>query len=280
MTADPLLIMVAPNGARRTRGDHPALPMTAAELAETAAACLVRGAAAMHVHVRDDEGRHVLDAGRYAGALAAIRERTNGGMLVQVTTEAVGRYSPADQMQLVRTLRPAAVSIALREILGAGDEEASAFFVWMARQGIAVQHILYDDADLDTFARMYRAGGFGAGRKPRLLFVLGRHARDQESRPEDLDVFLAGLKRHRLDEAVWSVCAFGRGETAALAAAIAHGGHVRVGFENSLWNADGTTARDNAERVAAVAEIARIKGRRLATAAQARELLGIGCKAA
>ncbi len=275
MTVDPLLIMVAPNGARRNKSDHPALPMTACELAETAAACLAQGAAAMHVHVRDEGGAHVLDADLYVRALDAIRERTNGAMLVQVTTEAVGRYSPPEQMQLVRTLRPAAVSIALREILGAGQAEASAFFAWAAGQGIAVQHILYDETDLDTFAQLHRRGGFGDIRKPQLLFVLGRYARDQESRPEDLDVFLAGLKRHRLDaEAVWSVCAFGRGETVALAAAIAHGGHVRVGFENSLWNADGVTAHDNAERVAAIADIAAAAGRPLASAEQGRVILG------
>lgn len=274
MTADPLLIMVAPNGARRTKGDHPALPMTASELAETAAACLSEGAAAMHVHVRDETGAHVLDAGRYAEAIAAIRERTDGAMLVQVTTEAVGRYSPAEQMQLVRALRPTAVSVALREILGAGEAEAAAFFAWTAGQGIAVQHILYDAADLDKYAQLFRRADIGARLRPHLLFVLGRYARDQESRPEDLDVFLAGMERHRLD-AVWSVCAFGRGETAALAAAITRGGHVRIGFENSLWNADGGVACDNAERVAAIAGIAASTGRPLASTGQARAILGV-----
>ncbi len=51
------------------------------------------------------------------------------------------------------------------------------------------------------------------------------------------------------------VCAFGHGETAALAAALKAGGKARVGFENSLWNADGSLARDNAERVAAIAAL-------------------------
>ncbi|OWJ66703.1 3-keto-5-aminohexanoate cleavage protein [Inquilinus limosus] len=276
MTTDPLLIMVAPNGARRTRADHPALPMTAAELADAAAACIAAGAAAMHVHVRDEAGAHVLDAGRYAEAIAAIRDRTDGRMLVQVTTEAVGRYSPSEQMELVRTLRPAAVSVGLREILGDGDAAASAFFSWAAGEGVAVQHILYDGADLDRFAVLHERGDLGDVARPRLLFVLGRYAPDQESRAEDLDVFLHGLQRHRLDaSAVWSVCAFGRGETAALAGSIALGGHVRVGFENSLWHADGRIARDNAERVAAIADLAGAAGRPLASGPQARAILGM-----
>ncbi|WP_343712415.1 3-keto-5-aminohexanoate cleavage protein [Inquilinus sp.] len=273
MTADPLLIMVAPNGARRTKADHAALPMTAAELADTAAACLAAGAGAMHIHVRDDTGAHVLDARRYADAITAIQDRTDGRMLVQITTEAVGRYLPSEQMELVRTLRPAAVSVGLREILDDGDAAASAFFSWAAGEGIAVQHILYDRADLDRFAELHRRGCLGDVAQPRILFVLGRYAPDQESRPEDLDVFLDGLEHHRLG-AVWSVCAFGRGETSALAAAVARGGHVRVGFENSLWHADGRMARDNAERVAAIASIAAMTGRRLASADQARTILG------
>jgi uncharacterized protein (DUF849 family) len=273
---DPLLIMVAPNGARRTKADHPALPMTVPELAETAAACLAAGAAAMHVHVRNEAGAHVLDAGRTAEAIAAIRDRTDGRMLVQVTTEAVGRYSPSEQMDLVRSLRPAAVSVGLREILGDGEATASAFFAWAAGEGIAVQHILYDRGDLDRFAELHRRKSVGDVAQPRLLFVLGRYAPGQESRPEDLDAFLDGLEQHGLSaDAVWSVCAFGRGETAALAAALARGGHVRVGFENSLWHADGRVARDNAERVAVIAGIAEQAGRPLASADHARALLGM-----
>ncbi|MDZ4135170.1 MAG: 3-keto-5-aminohexanoate cleavage protein, partial [Paracoccaceae bacterium] len=51
------------------------------------------------------------------------------------------------------------------------------------------------------------------------------------------------------------LCAFGAAETACLAAAFAQGGKARVGFENSLWHADGSLARDNAERVAAIAAL-------------------------
>lgn len=273
--AKPLVIMVAPNGARRTKADHPALPTTAAELAATAAACLDAGAAAIHLHVRDAQGRHVLDAELYREAIAAVRARTGAAMAIQITTESVGRYSPTEQMDLVRKLRPAAVSMALRELLTGGEAGPSAFYIWASDQRIAVQHILYDRADLDRFAELRRRG-LRPESRPQLLFVLGRYALNQESRPQDLDAFLEGLDHHGLrDEAVWSVCAFGRGETAALAAAIEAGGHVRVGFENSLWNADGSVARDNAERVATIADLAKRIGRPVASGPEAGEILGI-----
>jgi uncharacterized protein (DUF849 family) len=47
----------------------------------------------------------------------------------------------------------------------------------------------------------------------------------------------------------WGLCAFGPEETDCLVEAAKLGGKARVGFENSLWNADGKVAVDNAARV-------------------------------
>jgi 3-keto-5-aminohexanoate cleavage enzyme len=96
--AAPVVICVAPNGARKTRNDHPRLPITPAELAHCAEECLRAGAAMMHLHVRDADGRHSLDAEDYRAALAAIRSRVGDELIVQVTTEAAGRYAPAQQI--------------------------------------------------------------------------------------------------------------------------------------------------------------------------------------
>ena len=67
--ASPALIIVAPNGARRTRDDHPALPVTIEQTVETAVACRQAGAGAIHLHVRDEKGRHSLDPGLYTEAV-------------------------------------------------------------------------------------------------------------------------------------------------------------------------------------------------------------------
>ena len=57
----PLVVAAAPNGARRTEADHPALPLGPDELAREAAACREAGATVPHLHVRDAAGRHSLD---------------------------------------------------------------------------------------------------------------------------------------------------------------------------------------------------------------------------
>jgi uncharacterized protein (DUF849 family) len=53
---------------------------------------------------------------------------------------------------------------------------------------------------------------------------------------------------------------------------LALGGHVRVGFENSLVRPDGSIAADNAEAVDRIAGMARALGRKLATADECRAL--------
>ena len=90
----PLVIAVAPNGARRGKADHPRLPLTLDEIAHEAARCREAGAAMLHLHVRDAEGRHVLDAGLYRETIAAVRCAAGADFLIQITTEAVGRYAP------------------------------------------------------------------------------------------------------------------------------------------------------------------------------------------
>ena len=98
--------MCAPNGARRSQADHGRLPVTPAELADCAESILAAGASMMHVHVRDDDGAHSLDADRYRDAIVAIRERIDDSLVIQVTTEACGIYTPEYQMSVVRELRP------------------------------------------------------------------------------------------------------------------------------------------------------------------------------
>lgn len=267
----PLVIAAAPNGARRTKADHPAIPLTAGEIAREAARCREAGAALLHLHVRDGAGRHSLDPGLYRAAMAAVRREAGPDLLVQATTEAVGLYGPAAQMAAMRDLRPPAFSAALRELIPdrAAEVEAARFFAEQAAAGTLVQHILYDPADLQRFEDLATRGVIPDSGCS-VLFVLGRYAPGQRSTPQDLLPFLATATARRCP---WMVCAFGPLEAACAAAAAALGGHVRVGFENNLQLADGSLAPDTAALVRQIAATAPILGRRPATAGEAADLL-------
>lgn len=239
--------MVAPNGGRLTKADHPKIPITMEEIVATAVECYAAGADGLHFHVRDQNGQHVLDVGQYRETLTELRHAVPN-MFCQITTEAMGRYSPQQQRQLVDSVQPAAVSVSLAEMLRDGETKATTMFYAQCKErDIAVQHILYNRQDLDTLSHWVEAGNLSPDGL-QILYVLGRYATPQNSFITDLDPLLAWLPRQRFLPD-WAVCAFGHNETSCLLAAARHGGKVRIGFENSLFNANGTTARSNRERI-------------------------------
>ncbi|WP_116652632.1 3-keto-5-aminohexanoate cleavage protein [Pelagibacterium sediminicola] len=273
MTA-PALVMVAPNGARRSKADHPALPVTIEEVATAAARCREAGADAVHAHLRDAKGVHSLDADGYRDLIAAIRREAGREMVVQITTEAVGRFTPAEQRAVVDAVHPDAASVALAEMVpdAAHEAQAADFYARCAARDIAIQHILYAPHDVERLSGFVQRG-IVPDKGLSVLFVLGRYTDGQQSDPADLMGFLDAA---RVLAPTVMVCAFGRGEIPALAAALALGGHARAGFENSLTGPDGALWPDNTHPVAAVAGIASTLARARPSRAEALGILGLG----
>ena len=240
----PLVVMCAPNGASLHRSDHPAVPISVNELADCAASLLPLGVSVLHLHVRDAQGGHSLDVGRYREAMDAIRERVGDRMILQLTTEAHGIYDRHQQMRMVRELKPEAVSLALRELCpdDAARDEAGEFFRETLAEGVWPQYILYDAAEVERFDTLRREGYFGQD-QPFVLAVLGRYRDSTEGTTAGLEKLLriTGVK-----EFPWAVCCIGHQEGAVVARAAELGGHIRVGFESNRWLPDGEVARDNA----------------------------------
>lgn len=266
------MIAVAPNGARKTKLDHPRLPISPKELSHSAAACREAGACMLHLHVRDEQARHSLDASLYRAAIDAIRQEVADDLIIQITTEAVGIYNREQQIHAVQEIRPEAVSLAIREISPRGcDEKRSCeFFEFLRRERIAPQYILYDREDILHFADLLTRG-IVPDENVSILLVLGRYAQNQQSDPAEIAPLLAQLPK--LNH--WSLCAFGASETTCMFEAIRLGGHCRVGFENNVLMADGSVAHDNAALVAAVANGANASERGIASTAEARSMLGM-----
>ena len=254
----PVPIAVAPNGGRRTKADHPALPITPADLARTAAECLEAGAAMIHVHVRDQEQQHLLDADAYRQAIDAIRAEVGQRMVIQITSESLGQYGPEEQMAVVRAVRPEAVSLAPREILPSDSGEAAfaEFLQWLKAEHVVPQFILYSPEEATKLDDL-RKRGVVPFDEPPVLYVLGRYTKTQTSLPADLLPFLAdgqpAFKR-------FMVCAFGRFEASCTVAAGLFGGGLRVGFENNLFLPDGSTACKNSHLVATAASALKTLG--------------------
>ena len=91
----PVLITVAPNGARKLKQDHPALPISPQELGTTAASSLHAGAAMLHLHVRDKALQHSLAPELYRAAIAEVRRQAGAELITVSVGKAGGANSSA-----------------------------------------------------------------------------------------------------------------------------------------------------------------------------------------
>ena len=240
-------LMVAPNGARKLKSDHPAVPLTPSEIAETALNCFHSGADCLHLHVRDSDGRHSLDSGRYKEAISAVSSQVLD-MPIQITTESAGIFDVATQYQCLQSVVPKAASISIREI--ARDVAvAPALYGFCHEAGVAVQHILYNASDV-VLLDDWHAKGWIPTQMNSAIFVLGQYQPMRPGQPSDLHDFLKASKHLHLD---WAICAFGQNELACATEAVRMGGNIRIGFENNILLPDGSVAKDNTQTVALAA---------------------------
>jgi 3-keto-5-aminohexanoate cleavage enzyme len=242
-----VIVAVAPNGGRKTKADHSAVPLSADELARTAAECLERGASMIHLHVRDAGGRHSLDPDAYRAAIARICQEVGDRLVIQITSESLGLFTPREQRAAVLEANPEAVSLALRELAPepADEKDFGLFLGKLKQMRIWPQIILYHPDEAARLGAMLKQGLIPFDNLS-VLYVLGRFALTRTAIPRDLVPFLAP-DMPRFDP--WSACAFGRREAACVTAGALLGGHVRVGFENNLTLPNGARAASNAELV-------------------------------
>jgi uncharacterized protein (DUF849 family) len=270
--ATPAIIVVAPNGARKLKPDHPAVPLSADELGLCAAQCQEAGATMIHLHVREPgSGRHSLDAGLYRDAIRAVRREAGDALIIQATSEAAGIFNRQEQMAAMRALMPEACSLAIREILpdAAAESEGAAFLAELYNARVMMQFILYSDDDLRRFHEL-KARGIVPGERHFVLFVLGRYTAGQRSEPVDLLPFMQDWSSA---DGAFAVCAFGPKESACALTALGLNGHARLGFENNTLMSDGSTAPDNAALIRQTVQAAGVMGRSIADAKTTRAFL-------
>lgn len=266
-----VVVMVAPNGARKTKTDHSRLPISIEETASEAALCQAAGASALHAHVRGANNEHVLDAGLYRELIAETSRRAPG-MLLQITSEAVGIYSPEQQVECIQAVNPQMVSMVLREISSNFErpQYAQQFFEYCDENQVHIQHILFSAEDYEHFLD-YRERGIIPAAQRCVLFVLGRYNVNFQSEPADLEPFL----RYDLTGLDWFTCAFGHREQECVMTAIEAGGNARIGFENNLFLPNGEIAASTAALVESLSDALGQQGLATANCSEARQLLGI-----
>jgi uncharacterized protein (DUF849 family) len=267
------LITVAPTGAETAKSDAPGLPVTLDELVETARACEAAGARMIHVHVRDDQAQPTLDVGRLTDTVTALREATE--LVVQLSTGG-SVHDGEDARMKVLDAQPDSASLTCGTV-NFGDDVfvnrmpfVEALYVEMQERGIVPELECFDLGHVTTVSRLLDRHGPPAGGHVHVDLVCGVPG-GMPGTASALAQAVAMLPAG----ASFSATGVGRSTLPVMLAALSHGGHLRVGMEDTLTFAPGRPVGDNAELVSRAAELATLAQRPPLDAQDVRTLLGV-----
>lgn len=271
---DSVIITVAPTGPLTTRDDHPAVPLSPAEIGVAVAEAAEAGAAVAHVHARDEAGKPTADPAIYAEIAREIGDRCN--IVIQAST-GVGLSVPwLERLRIVEsgevgvtmaTLNPASMTFA------DGTFSNPPEFVERLAQAMH-ERDLHPELEVYDFGHVSLCLDLvdrGLIREPlQFSFVMGVRG----GMPGDPGL-LPQLRSMLPAGALWQAIGIGRAQLPLSLAALAMGGNLRVGFEDNVYLERGRLAESNAQFVQRAAELARVAGREVATPDQVRERLGV-----
>jgi 3-keto-5-aminohexanoate cleavage enzyme len=272
---DPLIITVAPVGAELTPDQTPHLAVTPAQLGDVAGKIRDAGASIVHVHCRNDDGTNTHDVARFDAAYRAIR--ANSDLIVQFSTGGAIGMTPEERASVLQ-LRPEMATLTCGTVNFGDDVFENSFPIMrgiltkMHEFGVRPELEIFDKGHLSNARRLEKEG----------LLAFPQHVDFVLGVPGGLDATvqnLCDLVDALPARCTWSVAGIGRMQTPMAMAAIAMGGHVRVGLEDNIYYSKGRLAT-NEELVARVVRIANELGRPVATPDQAREILGLARLAA
>ena len=268
------LITVAPTGGESSKADVPALPTTLDELVATARSCASAGAGLVHVHLRDDRHEPTLDLGRAREVVQALREQTD--LVVQLSSGGSVHDTYADRLAVLDA-EPDSCSLTMGTV-NFGDDvfmNPWPFVVQLYERArereIVPEFELFDLGHVAALHRLLDRHGLPYGERVHCDLVMGVPG----GMPGSAAALVAAVEA--LPEAVtsWSATGVGRTTLPVALAALAAGGHLRVGMEDTLSFARGEPVRDNAQLVERAADLATLAQRPPMPPAEVRQLLNV-----
>ena len=274
LSTDKLLITVAPTGAETSKADVPQLPTTLEELIETAQRCEAAGAAVIHVHIRDDDHRPTLDAGRLEETVAALRGETT--LVVQLSTGG-SVHDPLEKRLQVLDAAPDSCSLTMGTVNFGDDVFLNPWGFIMdlyqlsQERQVVPEFELFDLGHVHALGRLLRECGLPYGGRVHCDFVLGVPG----GMSGTAEALIAGVASLPPEVTSWSATGIGRSMLTVAFAALAKGGHLRVGMEDVLTLAKGVPVEHNEQLVTRAAEMGRLAQRSPMTSAEARDFLQV-----
>lgn len=268
-----LIISACICGAEVTKENNPAVPYTVEEIVREAKSAYDAGAALIHLHVRWDDGTPTQDKGRFQECVDAIRKVCPDVIIQPSTGGAVGmtdlerlqstEITPTPEMA---TLDCGTCNFGGDEIFINTDNTINNFGDIMKERGIKPECEVFDKGMIDLALKAAKKGHIDY--PMHFDFVLGVQ---MTATVRDLVYMATSVPAG----STWTATGIGKTCWDIVAATIALGGHVRVGFEDNVYMSKGVLAKSNGEMVERVVQMAKLMNREVATPDEARQILGL-----
>ncbi|WP_030156990.1 3-keto-5-aminohexanoate cleavage protein [Glycomyces sp. NRRL B-16210] len=269
------LITVAPTGAEVDKAEVPALPVTLDELVDTAVHCERAGASIIHVHLRDDAARPTLDPVRLRDAVAALRDTTD--LIVQLSTGGSVRDEEAARLAVLDA-EPDMASCTMGTVNFGGDVFMNRwdFIVElherMLERAVVPEYELFDLGHVAALERLLERHGLPFGEHVHVDFVLGVPG-GAAGDASTVTAFAEAVRRYLPEGTTFSATGIGKTSLPVMFASLAHGGHLRVGMEDTVSFARRQPVTGNDQLVARAAYAASLAERPVISTVEARKLL-------
>ncbi len=289
----PVIITAALTGGADSAAASPHIPVTPEQIADQALAARAAGAAIAHIHVRDPAtGKPARDPALYREVVRLIRA-AGSDVLINLTTGPGASFLPSDADPNANAI-PRGMASPEERVAHVLELRPDICSLDVATMNFGPRAFANTPGHLDRMAEMIRESGV----KPEIeVFDLGhaRQAADMVKRglfadppwfqlclgiawgapatAEAMQAIKALIPEGPGGEKLWSAFGISRQQFPMVAQAVILGGHVRVALEDNLYMARGELAAGNAPLVARAARIVAELGERVATPAEAREIL-------
>ncbi|OLL32298.1 NADPH:quinone reductase [Burkholderia sp. SRS-W-2-2016] len=291
MQARKTILTCAVTGNLTKPEQHPGLPITPQQIATACLDAAKAGAAVVHIHVRDPRtGRPSMDIALYREVIERIRA-VDAELIINLTTGPGGRFIPSDddpkvaaagttlmapeqRVEHILLLRPDICSLDLNTMNSGNDvvintpKNVTRMAAIIREAGVKPELEIFDSGDIHLARDLIDAGVLdGPGLWTFVHGVKYGFAATPETLLYARSLLPAG--------ATWAAFGIGRHEFPIVAQAWLAGGHIRVGLEDNLYLSKGVLAESNAALVTRAREIVTSLGGELASASEAREMLGL-----
>lgn len=270
-----VVITAAVVGAEVMRQHSPHIPYTAAEIAQAGSKASAAGAAVLHLHARETDGRPSQKSEHFRRIIQELHALRCQAILQVSTGGAVGMSIDERLGSLVPEAEMATLNLGSMNFGDGVFENREPDIITIAERirqaGLIPECEVYDAGHLDSLRRLRDQGHLPENYH--VQFVLGVRGGIDASE-EDLRFLVDKL--HRFEpNSPWSVAGIGRHQFPMAELALRWGGHVRVGLEDNLYVRKGELAEGSHQLVGLVAEMAQREGRTVATISEAREMFGL-----